>query len=298
MSALDRHISRLATSGEAREREGRQAARAPATWFYTLAYREAPLRDLALTEDDLRDLVETLRARNLPLPAELASPRARSRRASASGPLSGARYIWAFSALRDALQAARANRRSDYHAYPRPASLHEASLDRLYHRFPLSEFPRVSVILFSGASVCPDPLLGADPASGSLAAELVDALAPDLWDRYTLCGFRQGVSLVRSSPTDRWVRMAPRTLEDAWDTAGRYLDALPNPTPDADDAPAGGDARVEPGDMEAAAFQALLCLLTGAPIHEPAPAAPPRPSRPSRTTRTTRTTKSTETRIR
>ncbi len=285
MSALDRHISRFAVPDEAHEREGRQAARAHATWFYTLAYSETPLRDLALTENDLRDLLETLRARNLPLPAELASPRASARRASAGSPLSGARYIWAFSSLRDALQVARANRRSDYRAYPQPATLREASLDRLYRRFPLSEFPRASVILFSGASVCPDPLLGADPAPGSLAAELADALGPNLWERYTLCGFRQGASLVRSCAADRWVRMAPRTLEDAWDTAGRSLRALPTPTTDDGAAPDVDAARAEPGDMETAAFQALLCLLTGAPLAEPAPAAPPRPSRPTRTTR-------------
>src|SRR5579859_4247497 len=199
MSALDRNISRFAVPDDRHEQASQPA---PATWWYTLAYAETPLREQALTDDDLRDLVETLRARNLPLPAELASPRARARRASASGPLSGARYIWAFSSLRDALLAARANRRSDYHAYPQPATLREASLDRLYRRFPLDEFPRASVILFSGATVCPDPLLGPDPAPGSLAAELAGVMGPELWDRYTLCGFRQGASLVRVVSSD------------------------------------------------------------------------------------------------
>ena len=282
MSALDRNISRkisrFAVPDDACERASQPA---PASWWYTLAYTESPLREQALDDEELRDLVETLRARNMPLPAELASPRARARRASASDPLSGARYIWAFSSLRDALLAARANRRSDYHAYPRPASLREASLDRLYRRFPLDEFPRASVILFSGATVCPDPLLSSDPAPGSLAAELAGALGPDLWERYTLCGFRQGASLVRVASSDRWVRITPRALEDAWATAERYLRALPEPSSGGGDAPDARDERPEPGDMETVAFKALLSVLTGAAPSDPAP-APPAPTRASR----------------
>ncbi len=270
MSALDRQVSRFTLPGEVRERDGSEAARAPAAWFYTLAHAETPLRELALTEEDLRDLVETLRARNLPLPAELAASRAR--RARASDPFSGARYIWAFPSLRDALLAARANRRSDYHPYPRPATLREASLDRLYRRFPLDEFPRASVILFSGALACADPLLGPDPAPGSLAAELADAIGPDLWERYTLCGFRLGVSLVRVTSSDRWVRMAPRALEDAWAGAERYFDATPAPSTEDGDAPDKQGARPDPDEMEAAAFQALLGALTGVASGRPAPA--------------------------
>lgn len=273
MSALDRSISRFTTPGEAHQ-PASQPAPAAATWYYTLAHAGTPLRDLSLTEDSLRDLVDTLRERNLPLPAELASPRAR--RARASGPLSGSRYLWAFSSLRDALLAARANRCSDYHAYPQPATLREASLDRLYRRFPLDDFPHTSVILFSGAPVCPDPLLGADPAPGSLAAELTDAMGPDLWGRFTLCGFRRGASLVRVMPTDRWVRMAPRALEDAWAAAERHLHALSTLSMDgaATDEPEGAAERPEPGDMETTAFQALLCVLTGATPEEPAPYTP------------------------
>ncbi|HEU0026327.1 MAG TPA: hypothetical protein VFQ25_04360 [Ktedonobacterales bacterium] len=267
MSALDSNISRFTIPDDARQRASQPA---PATWHYTLAHAETPLRERALSEDDLRDVVETLRARNLPLPAELASPSARARRASGSGPLSGARYTWAFSSLRDALQAARANRRSDYHAYPQPTTPREASLDRLYRRFPLDEFPRTTVILFSGAPICPDPLLGADPAPGSLAAELADAMRPELWNRYTLCGFRQGASLVRVTPSDRWVRVSPRALEDAWATAERHLRALAAPNRDETGAPL--EERPEPGDMETVAFQALLCLLTGAATERPMPA--------------------------
>jgi len=221
--------------------------------------------------------VETLRARNLPLPAELASPRARARRAT--GSLSGARYVWAFSSLRDALLAARANRRSDFHAYLQPATLHEASLDRLYRRFPLDEFPRTTVILFSGAPVCPDPLLGPDPVPGSLAAELADAISPASWDRFTLCGFRQGASLIRVTPTDRWVRIAPRALEDAWSAAERHLRTLSTPSAQDDAArPVAHEERLNPGDMETTAFQALLCVLTGATPDDSA-AAPLRASR-------------------
>jgi hypothetical protein len=256
MTALNRYASRFTVQDEARESAG-QTARAPATWFYTLAHAGTPLRELALSEESLRELVETLRARNLPLPAELAAPGARRNRAN--GALSGVRYIWAFSSLRDALQAARANRRSDYRAYPQPATLREASLDRLYRRFPLSEFPRTTVILFSGAQVCSDPLLSADPAPGSLVAELANATGPDLWDRFTLCGFRQGASLIRVTPADRWVRMAPRALEDAWAAAERALREQSDER----------DAQPELGDQESAAFRALLCALTGATAEEP-----------------------------
>lgn len=276
-------------------------AQAPLAWSYTLAYAETPLRALALGEDELRAVVETLRAHNLPLPTELAASSARR----AQGAPGGARYIWGFASLRDAIQVARAIRRSDYHAYPEPASLREASLDRLYRRFPLAEFPRARVILFTGASVCLDPLLGPDPAPGSLGAELPDALGPAIWERYTALGLRQGVALIRVTPNDRWVRLAPRTLEDAWAAGARALTALAAPA-DADDDVNGSErarrpAPASPAALEAAAFQALLCAATGTPLPEPAPSAPPRAGRrahqgrgqrsqrhPARSTRTAR----------
>jgi hypothetical protein len=223
-----------------------------------------------LSGEELSALVETLRARGIPLPAEFASPRARAR--LTSGPHSGARYIWGFTSLRDALQAARYTRRSDFHAYPEPATLRESSLDRLYRRFPLSEFPRASVILFSGSLVCPDPLLAADPAPGSLVAELADALGSDTWERYTLLGFRQGLSLVRVMPADRWVRLTLGALEDAWAAADRALRALPQPEQPEQPGGAPQPKRViplDPESIDSAAFQALLRILTSGAAGEP-----------------------------
>ncbi|HEX9038984.1 MAG TPA: hypothetical protein VF808_18525 [Ktedonobacterales bacterium] len=276
MSGFEQTAPRLAARGASHE-EASQPASAPANWLYTLAHAETPLRDLALGEEDLRVVVEALRARNVPLPAELAAPPARRAR----GPLAGARYIWAFSSLRDALQVARLNRRSDYHAYPQPSSLREASLDRLFRRFPLTEFPRASVILFSGTRICLDPLLAADPLPGSLAADLAEALGPTLWERFTLLGLRQGASLARVTPADRWVRLRPRTLEDAWEVAERNLRALAA-SERAEDTEA---PQPELGDMETLAFQALLCAVTGAPIPEPPAAAPLPAQRPRRARR-------------
>lgn len=298
---LERTASRM-TAHDEREEATPQPAAAPISWSYTLAYTETPLRERALSAEKLSELAETLRARDIPLPAEFASPRVLAR--LSSGAQSGARYIWGFTSLRDALQAARYTRRSDFHAYPEPTSLREASLDRLYRRFPLSEFPRASVILFSGAPVCPDPLLGADPAPGSLAFELADALGPEAWERYTLLGFRQGLSLVRVMPADRWVRLSPRALEDAWEAADRALRALPLPeepetTAEAEPALAttattGTMARPkrqtppDPESMESAAFQALLRILTSGAASEPeAPRAyPPIPPQRARATQT------------
>jgi hypothetical protein len=287
MTSVEQSASRFKVkASDERQEETRQPSATPVVWSYTLAYAETPLRDRALSAEALSDLAETLRARGIPLPADFASSRARAR--LTSGPLSGARYIWGFTTLRDALQAARATRRSDYHAYPEPATLREASLDRLYYRFPLAEFPRASVILFSGAPVCPDPLLGPDPTPGSLAAELADALGPEAWERYTLLGFRQGLSLVRVMPADRWVRLAPRALEESWEAADRALRALPLPEADdggnAENGEATSPARPAPPDpesMESAAFQALLRILTGV-ASEPAPAPAYAPMSPRR----------------
>lgn len=267
MNASTSIPARLANPNDQRELATQPSA-APATWSYTLAHAETPLRGLALGEDDLSALVETLRARDMPLPAELvASPARRAR-----GPLAGARYIWAFTSLRDALQVVRLNRRSDYRAYPEPKSLREDSLDRLHRRFPLTEFPRASVILFSGTRVCLDPLLAADPVPGSLAADLAGALSPTLWERFTLLGLSQGASLVRVTAADRWVRMGPRALEDAWATAERTLAAMVAAEEQRDGADP--DPKPELSDIETLAFQALLCAATGAPIPEPAPRAP------------------------
>jgi hypothetical protein len=131
----------------------------------------------------------------------------------------GERYVWAFRRLGDALTALRANHRSDYHAYAHPQSVREASLDRLWQRFPLPEFPRTTALLFMGMRVCDDPRLLGDPRADALAALAPGLIAPEDWERYTFCGFRQGVALVRVSANSRWLRIGARSLEDAWATA-------------------------------------------------------------------------------
>jgi hypothetical protein len=261
----------------------------PITWSYTLAYTETPLRERALSGEELSALVETLRTRGIPLPAECASPRARAR--LTNEPHSGARYIWGFTSIRDALQAARYTRRSDFHAYPDPATLREASLDRLYRRFPLSEFPRASVILFSGSLVCPDPLLTGDPASGSLVAELADALGPDAWERYTLLGFRQGLSLVRVMPADRWVRLTLGTLEDAWAAADRAQRDQPPEQPSGESQPK-RVVPLDPESLDSAAFQALLRIVTSSAASTPETphAYTPHATRPSPSSQRARAT--------
>lgn len=304
MSALERSAPDGARRGGGIERDdmshddGRAGQPVSVTWSYTLAHAETPLRERALSERDLGELADLLRSRDIPLPAGFASPRARARLTSVPG---GPRYIWGFTALDDALRAARANRRSDYHAYSEPTSLREASLDRLYRRFPLDDFPRATVILFSGAPVCSDPLLGPDPAPGSLAAELATALGPEAWERFTLLGFRQGATLVRVTPGDRWVRLSPRALEDAWDTAGRALTTPLNTLESGDAAShaeddvsgmnpyAGRFAPPDPKRRESAAFQALLRILASSGETAPAPLpTPPARARKPRAPRTRR----------
>lgn len=199
-------------------------------WWYTLAHEDMAPTQLAVPAADLAAFAEALAGRGQVAPAALvariarevayaeAELRARNpygAAESAAGP-GGERYVWAFRRLGDALEAVRATRRSDYHRYPQPRSLREASLDRLYQRFPLVDFPRGSALLFTGMNVCDDPRIGPDPRADALASEVPAALPPDAWQRYTICGFRQGIALVRVSATARWLRIGARALEDAW----------------------------------------------------------------------------------
>ncbi len=137
-----------------------------------------------------------------------------------------ARYVWAFRRLSDALTAMRANHRSDYHAYPHPQTLREASLDRLYQRFPLTDYPRTTALLFTGARICEDPRLWADPRADTLVSAAPAVVVPEEWERYTVCGFRQGVALVRVSEDSRWLRVGAHALEDAWAAANQEGAAL------------------------------------------------------------------------
>lgn len=198
-----------------------EAALPSASWWYTLAHATHPAKALALSGATLDGLIAHMEARDLPVVPTLRQ-HACLRRQSALAP-EGLRYLWAFRSLRDALQVARANRCSDYHPYPNPASLGEASRDRLYQRFPLGEFPQTTILLISGSFVCDDPLLGPDPAPHSLAAAAPTAIAPEDWNRYTVCGFTHGAALISALPSDRWLRIAPPAVEDAWATATRQL---------------------------------------------------------------------------
>lgn len=192
-------------------------------WWYTLAHAGTPARGLALPGVALDQLITCLERHGMPVPAPLRDHE-RLRRRSALSP-EGLRYLWAFRRMRDALQVARANHRSDYHAYSLPNTLREDSLNRLYRRFPLDEYPKTTIMLISGAFVCDDPLLGPDPAPHSLAAVAPTAIAPSDWARYTLCGFELGASLLSVLPTDRWLRVTPPALEDAWAAATYQLQA-------------------------------------------------------------------------
>lgn len=194
-----------------------------ATYWYTLAHATTPAKELALSGAALDDLIACLDARGLSVAASLrAHDQLRQRSALAS---EGLRYLWAFGRMRDALLAARANHRSDYHAHPYPRTLREASLDRLFRRFPLTDFPQTTLLLVSGSYVCDDPLLGPDPGPFSLAADLSTLITPREWDRYTLCGFERGAALVSALPSDRWLRISMATFEDTWSAATRQLQA-------------------------------------------------------------------------
>ena len=197
------------------------APRAP--WWYTLAHADTPARRLALPGIALDELIACLEKRGLPVAAPLREHERLRRRSALSA--EGMRYLWAFRRMRDVLQAARANHCSDYHAYPLPRSLRESSLDRLYRRFPLDEYPQTTIMLISGAFVCDDPLLGPDPAPHSLAAAAPTAIAPCDWARYTLCGFERGAALISVLPSDRWLRVTPPALEEAWAVATYQLQA-------------------------------------------------------------------------
>jgi hypothetical protein len=187
---------------------------------------------VCVTTDALHEFAEALASAGQAAPAALVAQIAREvarseqRGQSEQGELRGGeRYVWAFRRLGDALVALRANHRSDYHAYPQPQSIHEASLDRLYQRFPLADFPRTTVLLFNGMRICDDPRLLADPRADALAALAPVVIAPEDWGRYTFCGFRQGIALVRVSARSRWLRIGARALEDAWAAARSEAEA-------------------------------------------------------------------------
>ena len=202
-----------------------QASARPATcWWYTLAHEESPPARLSITAAALNDFAEALESCGQAAAAARVAKITREV-ARGDGGAAGERYVWGFRRLGDALAAIRANHRSDYHAYPQPQSIHEASLDRLYQRFPLTDDPRTTALLFSGSLVCEDPRLWADPRADALAAVAPQVIAPEDWGRYTLCGFRQGVALVRVTTGGRWLRIGARALEDAWADARRDAEA-------------------------------------------------------------------------
>lgn len=204
-----------------------------ADWWYTLGYAETPPARLAVSAADLGAFAGALAERGQAPAAALVGRVAREvaraeavartrdpydQRDTLAG-VSGERYVWAFRRLSDALAALRATRRSDYHPYPQPRNLREDSLDRLFRRFPLVDFPRATALLFTGALVCADPRIGADPRADALALAAPTVLAPEDWPRYTLCGFREGIALARVNTAARWLRIGPRALEDIWAAA-------------------------------------------------------------------------------
>lgn len=199
---------------------GHRAAR----WWMTLATDGEPLSHLHVTAAALREFAATLRARDQERLAalvgqvarEVALAEAAQRLRSPINAPPAERYVWAFGRMADALIVFHANHRSDYHLYPEPQSIREASLHRLVERFPLGEYTRTSALLFTGIGLCSDPRLRADPRSDSAAAALPTLISPEDWDRYTCCGFREGVTLARVSPSARWLRVSLRDLEDAW----------------------------------------------------------------------------------
>lgn len=195
--------------------------------WYTLAHEQTAPAEVCVGAAALEDFAEALGACGQEASAARMSQIAREVALDALGE----RYVWAFRRLGDALTALRANHRSDYHAYPHPRSVREASLDRLWRRFPLPEFPRTTALLFMGMRVCDDPRLLGDPRADALAALAPEVIAPEDWGRYTLCGFRQGVALVRVSASSRWLRIGARSLEDAWATARRDAETPPYSQP-------------------------------------------------------------------
>ena len=193
-------------------------------WWYTLAHEETAPGRLPVSAAALDDFAEALVGSGQTAAAARIAKIAREV-ARGDGGDEGERYVWGFRRLGDALAALHANHRSDYRAYPHPQSIREASLDRLYQRFPLTDYPRTTALLFSGSLVCEDPRLWADPHGDALAALAPEVIAPEDWARYTLCGFRQGVALVRVSMGGRWLRIGARALEDVWADARRDAEA-------------------------------------------------------------------------
>ena len=199
-------------------------------WWYTLAHEQTPPADLCVTPAAAQEFAEALAGAGEAASATLVAQIARELARGAQGEQragGGERYLWAFRRLGDALAALRANHRSDYHAYPQPQSIREASLDRLYQRFPLTDYPRTTSLLFTGMRICDDPRLWADPRADTLVSFAPTVVAPEDWGRYTLCGFRQGVALVRVSANSRWLRISARALEEAWAEARREAEATP-----------------------------------------------------------------------
>lgn len=194
--------------------------------WYTLAHEQTAPAEVCVGAAALADFAEALATCGQEASAARMSQIAREVALDALGE----RYVWAFRRLGDALTALRANHRSDYHAYPHPQNVREASLDRLWRRFPLPEFPRTTTLLFMGMRVCDDPRLLGDPRADALAALAPEVIAPEDWGRYTFCGFRQGVALVRVSASSRWLRISARSLEDAW-AAARLGAETPHPQP-------------------------------------------------------------------
>jgi hypothetical protein len=214
--------------------ELRQSSGAPTPsslcWWYTLAHEQTPPADLCVSAAAAQEFAEALAAAGEAASAALVAQIAREVARGAQGERrvgGGERYVWAFRRLGDALAALRANHRSDYHAYPQPQTIHEASLDRLYQRFPLTDYPRTTALLFTGMRVCDDPRLWANPRADALVSLAPAVVAPEDWERYTLCGFRQGVALVRVSASSRWLRIGARALEDAWAAARRETEGKP-----------------------------------------------------------------------
>lgn len=212
--------------------EPRQSNGAPThptvCWWYTLAHEQTSPADLCITAAAAQEFAEALAAAGEAASAALVAQIARELARGVQGEQragNGERYVWAFRRLGDALVALRANHRSNYRAYPQPQTIHEASLDRLYQRFPLTDFPRTTALLFNGMRVCDDPRLWADPRADTLGALAPTVVAPEDWGRYTLCGFRQGVALVRVSASSRWLRIGARALEDAWAAARSEAEA-------------------------------------------------------------------------
>lgn len=271
------------------------------SWWYTLAHEETPPARLAVRATDLDALAASLAERGQAAPATLvgrmgrevarAEVERRARdpygQAEAAMDAGGECYVWAFRRLGDALMALRAIRRSDYHPYPHPTNLREDSLNRLFQRFPLVDFPRATALLFTGARVCDDPRIGADPRAERLAMEAPATLAPEEWARYTLCGFREGVALARVDAAAHWLRIGPRTLEDTWAAAREQCTPHAERIGEerllllAEERARETLLRIAPADKEPRPYEVATALSQAPTPDEPAPARSRRPRRPT-----------------